>query len=242
MSMTTLESGWSSDSVKVRPNAGWTPRSGNKFQVPAAAVDHLRQFTLLAGEVELPPAPCGHVLKAVGLRAPVVVVGGRNKVVVEPIPGLPIAAEMFEDHDEPAGIAERERLEQDRPHDSEERRGGADAQGDDEDRHQGESRGAAQGARAVAQIAGKGFETVPTPGSAGLFAEQCRIAEGAEGRVAGFFWGHAGGDIFGDLVFEVEAEFVVEARGGTSAAEEHQDPHSKLIKPAHGFLPWAIGK
>ena len=43
--------------VKVRPKAGWTPRSGKKFQVPAAAVITSGSSPSLAGEVELPPAP-----------------------------------------------------------------------------------------------------------------------------------------------------------------------------------------
>ena len=71
-----------------------------------------------------------------------------------------------------------------------------------------------------------------------MFAKHCWIAEGAECGVAGFVRRHAGGDILGDLAVEVKCQFIVEACGGVVAAEEHQGPHSKLFKPAHGFLPW----
>ena len=61
------------------------PDAEERKEVPGTGGrgDYLRQFTSLAGEVELPPAPRGHVLEAVSLSAPVVVVGGRDIVVVE---------------------------------------------------------------------------------------------------------------------------------------------------------------
>ena len=53
------------------------------------------------------------------------------------------------------------------------------------------------------------FQADPAPGVAGFFFEVCRIAEGAHGGVAGFLAAHAGGDVFSDLMVEVELDFVV---------------------------------
>ncbi|PYU10988.1 MAG: ISNCY family transposase [Acidobacteria bacterium] len=42
-----------------------------------------------------------------------------------------------------------------------------------------------------------------------FFSEDCGIAESAQGGVAGFCWAHACGDVFGDLLIEMELDFVV---------------------------------
>src|ERR1039457_2406959 len=80
------------------------------------------------------------------------------------------------------------------------------------------------------------LQHIPTPDSPSLLAEQRRIAENAQGCIARFFRGHAGGDVLGRLPLNVEAELVVETRGGLAAVEEHRDPDSQLRKPAHEFL------
>jgi len=42
-----------------------------------------------------------------------------------------------------------------------------------------------------------------------FFSEDCGTAESAHGGVAGFSWAHAGGNVFGDLLIEMELDFVV---------------------------------
>jgi hypothetical protein len=55
----------------------------------------------------------------------------------------------------------------------------------------------------------KQFQPLPAPSFTGLIAERGRVAEEAQGGAAGFFGAHSGGDVFGDLLVEVELEFVL---------------------------------
>jgi len=61
----------------------------------------------------------------------------------------------------------------------------------------------------VANVLSNLLEPGPAPGVAGFFLEECRVAEGAHGGVAGFFAAHAASDVLGDLLVEVELDFVV---------------------------------
>ena len=49
----------------------------------------------------------------------------------------------------------------------------------------------------------------PAPRLPGFFLEQSRVAEGADGGVAGVSGAHAGGEVFADLLVEMELDFVV---------------------------------
>ena len=124
------------------------------------------------------------------------------------------------EHHEAIGIFEGERLEENAAHDREQRHIGADAERHDQNGNDGESGSAEQGAECIADVAEDGFEPVPTPGGAGLIAEERGIAEGAESGVASFLGVHAGGDVFGDLAIEVELKFVIEVRGGRACGRK----------------------
>ena len=144
---------------------------------------------------------------------------------VEP---LGMALRLLVDHHQAILVRKRQGLEKHAANDREERDVSADAEGHDDDGDGGEAGGAAKGADAITNVVEERFEAVPAPCGAGLLAKQGWIAEGAEGGEAGFFRGHAGGDVFGDLAIDVEAEFFIEGRCCRGAPEEHPYSHLQL--------------
>src|SRR5438067_12365973 len=90
-------------------------------------------------------------------------------------------------------------------------KGGVGSNAETESKHSdgGEGGRPEQHAGAVSQVLSEVFEPEPAPGVAGFFFEQRGTAESAHGGVAGFSWAHAGGNVFGDLLIEMELDFVV---------------------------------
>src|SRR5258705_1640398 len=158
---------------------------------PAPGAQQFRQLSALPGQGELPPAPRGHVFKAVVRCAPVVIVGGSNGVVVELLRIHARVAEMFINHHQPIRITERKRLKQDRTHHREQRCRSADAQRHYENGNDRKPRRTEEGAKTDPEIAKKTLQPVPTPDSASLLADKSGIAERTQGGIAGFFWWHA---------------------------------------------------
>src|SRR5207302_9333793 len=113
------------------------------------------------------------------------------------------------------------------------------ADGDHKDGDEGEAWRSKQSADTDPQILQKKIEVIPTPGVASLFAQQHRIAEGASGCVASFVVAHAGGDVFSDLLFEMEGKLSIEAVGFALSMKKHLGPHPKFFQPAHHFPPKA---
>jgi len=74
--------------------------------------------------------------------------------------------------------------------------------------------------RGVAEVTGDLFEPGPAPGVASFFFEGCRVAEGAHGGIAGVFGAHARGEVFGDLLVEMELDFVVQSLIVRAATEQ----------------------
>jgi hypothetical protein len=64
-----------------------------------------------------------------------------------------------------------------------------------------------------------------------LFAQEHWIAEGSQGGFAGIGAAHTGGAVFGDLLFEMEVELLVELILGLSPAEKHPQTHGCLVEP-----------
>lgn len=61
----------------------------------------------------------------------------------------------------------------------------------------------------MANVLARLFEPQPAPGVAGFFLEQGTVAEGSHGGVAGLLRAHAGSEVLGDLLIEMELNFVV---------------------------------
>src|SRR5260370_20947909 len=59
------------------------PQERKQVPGPAPGAHQFRQLSALPGQGEFPPAPRCHIVKAVGLCAPVVIAGGSDDVVVE---------------------------------------------------------------------------------------------------------------------------------------------------------------
>jgi len=61
----------------------------------------------------------------------------------------------------------------------------------------------------MAQVLGHLLGPYPAPRFPRLFLEQGRVAERSQRGVTGFFRAHACGEVLGNLLFEMELEFVV---------------------------------
>src|SRR5579862_9304254 len=70
-----------------------------------------------------------------------------------------------------------------------------------------------------ASVLDKLLEPGPAPGFAGFFPDRSGIAESAHGGGASFGRAHAAGDVFGDLLVEVELNFAVQFVRDLVAAE-----------------------
>lgn len=66
-----------------------------------------------------------------------------------------------------------------------------------------------------------------------MFFEECGIAKNVHGGVAGFFWTHAPGDILGDLLLEMELDFVVQSLRTSVAPEESLQAEPGSPHPLH---------
>ena len=135
----------------------------------------------------------------------------------------------FVDADEVVLVGEWQRLQQDGMDNGEQRYIRADAEAHDENCEDGEARGAGEGAHAVAKIAKQNFEPAPAPCLARLIAQVRRIAEGAKSCAAGLFRIHAGGEIFGDLQFEMKLEFIMQLISSPVAEKERLDTHQQFV-------------
>src|SRR5215469_10346582 len=80
----------------------------------------------------------------------------------------------------------------------------ADSQSQREDNRERKARTSPQLPRSVANVLSNLLQPGPAPGIAGFFLEECRVAEGAHGGVAGFFAAHAASDVLGDLLVKMK--------------------------------------
>ena len=156
----------------------------------------------------------GHLIEAMGLCLPSG--EGASSRRCCPIGAMGVG---LVDADELVLVFEGERVKQDGLDYGEERDIGADAESHDEDCEEGESGGARQGANAVAEIVEQEFEVTPAPCVACLLAQEGWVAKHAQSGETGFCRSHAGGDVFGDLLIEMELQLVLQVsrlrgRGG----------------------------
>ncbi len=139
----------SSSSVKVRPMAGRTPSTSKKFWRDAPAEDLLRRA--VGGDARRAAARRRDAGERPLQPLPVRVVARRRRVAREARGGV-----VLPDEDDAIGIGVRQRPDQDGVDRGEDRRVGADAEGQRRDRDRGEARRLSQQAKAVAQIGEKG--------------------------------------------------------------------------------------
>src|SRR2546430_17739196 len=66
-----------------------------------------------------------------------------------------------------------------------------------------------------------------------LFRSDCGIAEGTHGGMAGFFARHSCGNVFGNLLFEVKLNFVVQSLSTSMAADESLQAEQESPNPQH---------
>ena len=114
----------------------------------------------------------------------------------------------------------RQRIEQDRLDDGEERGGGADAEGHDEDGGEGEAGRAGEGADGVAEIAREVFEGRDAVLLPEIFVHAARGAELDAGAAVGFFRSEAAGDVLGAFFVDVGGDFAGEVAVAAAAMEE----------------------
>ncbi len=118
--------------------------------------------------------------------------------------------EELVDADNLIGSGNGEEFERDAVEDGEDAGVDADAESDGEDGDEREAGIFGERAGAVAEVLGELFEPDPAPAFAGFFFQRRGISEEAHGGVTGFIFGHSRGDVFGDLLVEMELELVVE--------------------------------
>ena len=87
---------------------------------------------------------------------------------------------------------------------------GADAEGEDQNRHHGEGAIAAQGAQSKAQVLSDGGDPQRAPAFPAIFFDLVQAAEGESRGASGLLFRHAGAHIFGHLLLEVKTQFFVQ--------------------------------
>src|SRR5579863_9989324 len=87
---------------------------------------------------------------------------------------------------------------------------GTDAEGQGENGRGGEAGSFRKLTDGKASVLDKLLEPGPAPGFAGFLSDRSGIAESAHGGGASFGWAHATGDVFGDLLVEVELNLPVQ--------------------------------
>ena len=120
---------------------------------------------------------------------------------------------------------------------AEDRRVGADPQGERERRDEGEDGAAAQRAGRVAQILGQLFDEARTPHLPAPLLDLRDPAEGAQSGLAGLARAHAGRDVFSGLLVDVEAQFGGELGLDAGAPEDRAQAQAKDVRSAHGGRP-----
>ena len=179
--------------------------------------------------------------RAAGQAAAVAVAGRRRERVAGRRRALARQAAAVFDEDQPVGVRERQRPEQQRVHQAEDRGVGADADGEDQDGDDGEAGVAAQRAEGVAQVVQERVHVRNSPGVAveearGLDAAQCQhgLAPrlfGAQAAPAMVFGGHL--EMARQLLFEIAIEAVAAdergdfRRGRADAADQARQAGSR---------------
>ena len=123
---------------------------------------------------------------------------------------MDFAGEELVDADDLIGGGDGEEFERDAVEDGEDADVDSDAESDGEDGDECEAGIFGERAGAVAEVLGELFEPDPAPGFAGFFFQRGGISEEAHCGVTSFVFGHSCGEVFGDLLVEMELEFVVE--------------------------------
>src|SRR5437016_9180564 len=137
------------------------------------------------------------------------------------------------DADESFRVGKRQRNEQNSVHQAEDGSVGTDAEGECKDGDGTEAGRLVQCAGGIAQVAGELLKPDPTPGVAGFFFEQGRIAESAHGGVAGLFGASARGDVLSDLLVEMKLNFVIQLLGKAVPMKQSLQPKRQSPSPHH---------
>ena len=99
------------------PAENWLyAQNGKQIPGPSRGLHHLRQFLVLACQVEAVISPRSHIIEAVRLLTPVTEIMRRNDIKAITGGG---GAEVLINHYEVVGLTKGQRLQQYRPHDCE---------------------------------------------------------------------------------------------------------------------------
>ena len=90
-----------------------------------------------------------------------------------------------------------------------------------------------QRSRAIAKVLRNLLEPEPAPGTASFFFDKRGIAEGAHGGVARFLRVHAGGNVFGDLLFDMKLHLVIQSLCDPLATEQGLQSQRQSPSPQH---------
>ena len=135
--------------------------------------------------------------------------------------------------DEGGGISDGEIFEKDGVDESEDGGVGANAEGEGEDGGGGEARSFGELTRGEAEVLCELVEPGPAPGGACVFVDESAITKSFHGGVAGLLRGHAGSDVLGDLLLEMELEFVVKFVDSALTAEKGLEFEPERLYPSH---------
>ncbi len=168
----------------------------------------------------------GHVLERAALRAPVAVVrhGGAPAFHLRP---LDIAPQF----DQAGRRGIRERAEDDGIDDAENGGVGANAEGQGENRHEGECGAVTQGSHRVAQVLPQGFEPVKRPHLSTGLLPQGGVAELVSGGAGGIFESHTGLAVPAGAGGEMEFEFLFQLAIEAAAQEQRAQAEANDADP-----------
>ena len=129
---------------------------------------------------------------------------GRNAIAVRTVAReVGLFARFPAEDDEMLRVGDGDGAEHDAVDDGEDGGVGADAEGEGEDDDGGEERGFADAAEGEAEILHEMVEPADGPDFARVFHDAGDVAEFSHGGVAGFFGGHAAGDVVLRFDFDV---------------------------------------
>src|SRR5574337_1271126 len=144
------------------------------------------------------------VVKDIVASPIVVVVGVAGGKLIEAQ-----AVQLVPHHDQAVGVLIGQGPQKSGVNQAEDRRVGANAEGQGKDGDGCKSRVAAQLAQAKANVGSEFLEETRAPTVAAFFFYLADIAESSKRRVAGFLRAHASGDVLRDLFFKMKAQLIV---------------------------------
>ena len=177
--------------VQATPELGLTPSTEKKLPVTFAPDEQPRVAVAREHRIRQPRRVRRDVLKGGHLLAPIEIVRRRNDVQVPALLRI-----LLGDHDQAVGLRERQRLEHDRVHRREDGDVRADPERKRDDRGDGETGSAPEGAKRKAHVSDEILDPLQASDIVMFFAHALNSSEVGDGNSPSFVRRHSGAAFF----------------------------------------------